>query len=91
MSFVQYEARTNDIESKYQWIFSEQNIMSSKIRVCSRCFGKCTRHHGLNVLNRFGKTLFRIRLVRFAIKEYQRRHTPIEPNWNGSTSAKEIK
>ena len=25
-----------DDESKYQWIFSEQNIMSSKIRVCSR-------------------------------------------------------
>ena len=40
MSSIQYEAGIYDIESKYQWIFSEQNIMSSKIRVCSRCFGK---------------------------------------------------
>ena len=72
MPSVQYEARTND-ESKYQWIFSEQNIMNSKIRVCSRCFEKCTPP-------RFGQTLYRIHLVRFAIDEYQRRHTPIEPS-----------
>ena len=39
MSTIQYEAE-NGIESKYQWIFSEQNIMSSKMRVCSRCFGR---------------------------------------------------
>ena len=73
MSSIQSEARLYDIESKYQWIFSEQNIMSSKIRVCSRCFETCTRP-------RFGQTLFRIRLVNFAIEEYQRRHTPIEPS-----------
>lgn len=52
--------------------------MSSKIRVCGDCFGECTRPHGLNVLLRAGHTLYRIRVVHFAVKEYQRRHTPIK-------------
>jgi hypothetical protein len=80
MNAIQYEANISDSESKNHWIFSEQNIMSSKIRVCSHCFGECTRPHGLNVLPRLGNTLYRIRVVRFAVKEYQRRHTPIEPS-----------
>jgi hypothetical protein len=78
MNTIQYDANISDRESKYQWIFSEQNIMSSKMRVCNQCFGECTHPHGLNVLLRFGNILYRIRIVKFAVKEHQRRHTPIE-------------
>jgi hypothetical protein len=78
MNAIQYDANISDSKSKNQWIFSEQNIMSSKIRVCDQCFGECTRPHGSNVLLRFGNTLYRIRVVKFAVEEYQRRHTPIE-------------
>jgi hypothetical protein len=42
MSAIQYDASIYDRESKNQWIFSEQNIMSSKTRVCSQCFGVYT-------------------------------------------------
>ena len=49
--------------------------MSSKIRICSRCYGEYKWHEkwwdGHFVSNR-------IRKVYFAIEEYQRRHTPIE-------------
>jgi hypothetical protein len=77
MSIIQYETDIYKI-TKNKWIFSEQNIMSSKIRVCSQCFGECTRPHGLNVLPRHGHTLYRIRVVQSAVLEYQRRHTPIK-------------
>jgi hypothetical protein len=77
MYIIQYETDIYKL-SKNKWIFSEQNIMSSKTRVCSQCFGECTRPHGLNVLPRHGNTLYRIRVVQSAVQEYQRRHTSLE-------------
>lgn len=75
MSDIIREAKDFDIENKNQWIFSEQNIMSSKIRICSQYYGEYKWHErwwdGHFVSNR-------IRQVYFAIEEYQRRHTPIE-------------
>ena len=38
MSAIQNDIGIDDIKSKYQWIFSEQNIMSSKIRCVWRLF-----------------------------------------------------
>ena len=37
MSTIQSVAKGYYIDIKYQWIFSEQNIMSSKTRVCGDC------------------------------------------------------
>jgi hypothetical protein len=75
MSDIQGEAKDFNIESKNQWIFSEHNIMSSKIRICNECHGEYkwppTWQEGHFVTNR-------IRQVYFAVKEYERRHTPIE-------------
>ena len=75
ISDINREAKDFDIENKNQWIFSKQNIMSSKIRICSQCYGEYKWHErwwdGHFVSNR-------IRRVYFAIEEYQRRHTPIE-------------
>ena len=75
ISDINREAKDFDIENKNQWIFSKQNIMSSKIRICSQCYGEYKwparwedRHFVSN----------RIRRVYFAVEEYQRRHTPIE-------------
>lgn len=34
------QAKRSGIESKYQWIFTEQNILSSKRRECSDCHGE---------------------------------------------------
>ena len=59
-------------DSEYQWIFSEQNIMRSKTRICGDCqqkhnWGRCRRFEMPNNLQR----------MCFAVKEYQRLHTPI--------------
>jgi hypothetical protein len=75
ISDIKWEAKDYDIESKNQWIFSKQNIMSSKIRICSECHGEYEWHpkwHDGHFLSN------RIRQVYFSIEEYQRRHTPIE-------------
>ena len=64
------QAKRSGIESKHQWIFTEQNILSSKRRECSDC-------HGEYKFPGFGNVGRRIDSVFFAVKEYQRLHTPI--------------
>jgi hypothetical protein len=70
-----YQAKYSGIESNYQWIFSKQNILSSKIRICVDCRGDYEWRG-------FDKWKIRINEVFFAVKEYQRLHTPI----NSATS-----
>ena len=74
--FMLSELNTSDsIKDEYQWIFSEQNIASSKTRVCVDCFTE----HKLPSLWEFddhSRSVF-THYVFFAVKEYQRRHTPI--------------
>jgi hypothetical protein len=70
ISQVIYQAKHSGIESKYQWIFTEQNILSSKRRECSDC-------HGEYKFPGFGNVGRRIDRVFFAVEEYQRLHTPI--------------
>ena len=70
ISQVIYQAKHSGIESKYQWIFTEQNILSSKRRECADC-------HGEYKFPGFGNVGLRIDRVFFAVKEYQRLHTPI--------------
>lgn len=63
-----------DIDSQHQWIFSDQNIMNSKTRICVDCYGEYKKDVEVKDI------LFiyiRIRTVYFAVEEYQRRHTPI--------------
>jgi hypothetical protein len=75
MSDIQEEAKDFDIEGTNRWIFSEHNILNSKIRICTECHGEYEWPGGWRdphfVTNR-------IRQVYFAVEEYQRRHTPIE-------------
>jgi hypothetical protein len=73
MEQVQSVAETCDIDSKYRWIFSEQNIMSSRIRVCEECQEKYKR----KLWGGFETSAIHLQLVCLAIEEYQRRHTPI--------------
>ena len=74
VSEVQTVVEANDINSEYHLIFSQQNIMSSKTRVCISCQQK----------NKWGQwrgseiPTNHIEKVCFAVKEYQRRHTPID-------------
>lgn len=75
MSAIQHGVKEFNIESQNQWVFSEQNIMSSKKRVCTQCFGEYIRPNRWNPR----ASSFRIRRVCFAVQEYQRLHTPIEP------------
>jgi hypothetical protein len=75
MSDIQYEAKDFDIENKNKWIFSEHNVMSSKIRICNECYRKYQWPRGWHDPHFIA---YRIRQVYFAVTEYQRRHTPIE-------------
>ena len=75
ISAVQREAKDFDIESKNQWIFSEQNTMGSKIRICTQCYRAYKWPSGWDDYHFVAN---RIRTVYFAVEEYQRRHTPIE-------------
>jgi hypothetical protein len=70
ISQVIFQSKRSGIESKYQWIFTEQNIMSSKTRQCPDC-------HGEYKFPGFGNWRRRIDRVFFAVEEYQRLHTPI--------------
>lgn len=63
-------AEMYNIDNKYQWIFSEQNIKNSKTRICS----DCQKEYKWRV--RWGFEI-QVEGVCFAIKEYQRCHTPI--------------
>jgi hypothetical protein len=74
---IQCEVKDFDIKNKNKWIFSEHNIMSSKIRICTGCYGKYQWPGGWHDPY---FVAYRIRQVNFAVTEYQRRHTPIESN-----------
>ena len=67
--WIQFVAEGYDINTNYQWIFSEQNIKGSKTRLC----GNCQKRYG-------GKmrmpTVF-VDAVCLAVQEYQRLSTPI--------------
>jgi hypothetical protein len=76
VSNIKSEAKKFKIESENEWIFSKQNIMSSKIRVCEQCFEEIIYYHRWNS----AASSVRIQKVFFAVEEYQRRHTPIEPS-----------
>ncbi len=75
-----------EIEDKYQWIFSEQNIMNSITRLCFGCHKEYKRYFESNY-PRYASRIesdnlhfddVNISGVCFAVQEYQRRHTPIE-------------
>jgi hypothetical protein len=77
MSDIRREAKDFDIQSRNLWIFSEHNIMSSKIRICTEC------HERYEWPERWRDGHFvsnRIRQVYFAVTEYQRPRTPIASN-----------
>jgi hypothetical protein len=70
---VQYTSKFYDIDSKYQWIFSEQNIIGSKTRLCVNCKEESAweRWERWEILD------IHLCSVCFAVKEYQRRHIPL--------------
>jgi hypothetical protein len=74
VSEIQSAAKMRNIDIKYQWIFSEQNIMSSKTRICN----DCQKEYKWRVWRGFETRTMRIHKVYFAIEEYQRCHTPID-------------
>lgn len=73
ISEIQSVAKRFNIDSKYQWVFSEQNIMRSKTRICGDCQQKYKwgRWRGLEM------PTINIQCICFAVEEYQRLHTPI--------------
>ena len=75
LSDIQSQTEDFDIESINQWIFSEDNMISSKMRICTDCYGE---YEWPNWWKKGFESIFRIRLVYFAVEEYQRRHTPID-------------
>jgi hypothetical protein len=74
-SNIQDKLKYYNIENKHYWIFSQQNLMSSKMRVCTRCFNVFIHPHRWNP----EASWCRVRKVFFAVKEYERRQTPIKP------------
>jgi hypothetical protein len=67
---IRSEGNRFNIDSQYKWVFSDQNIMNSKTRICVACYEEYK--------GRFNPPYtVCIRLVYFAVEEYQRRHTPI--------------
>jgi hypothetical protein len=73
ISQIQSVAKWSDIESRYQWIFSEQNIMNSITRVCVDCQQK----YNWGQWRGFEMPSINIQRICFAVEEYQRLHTPI--------------
>jgi len=65
---------TSHIDSKFQWIFSEQNIMSSKTRMCVDCKQK----YKWRAWRNYDMSMAKMQRVCFAVEEYQRQHTPIK-------------
>jgi hypothetical protein len=72
ISQIQSVAERFEIDSRYQWIFSEQNIISSITRVCADCRQKYNwgQWRGLEM------PTVNIQRICFAVEEYQRLHTP---------------
>jgi hypothetical protein len=73
ISQIQSVAKELDIDSRYQWIFSEQNITSSITRVCVDCQQK----YNWGQWRGFEMSSINIQRICFAVEEYQRLHTPI--------------
>ena len=69
---IRFEGKDFSIDPQHQWIFSDQNIMNSKTRLCVDCYEEYKGHFTKDIL-----LAIRIREVFFAVTEYQRRHTPI--------------
>jgi hypothetical protein len=74
IDMIRFEGKDFAIENKYQWIFSDQNITNSRTRLCVDCHGE---YKGYLELKDIHYMAIHIRVVYFAIEEYQRRHTPI--------------
>jgi hypothetical protein len=74
ISQIQSVAKELDIDSRYQWIFSEQNIKSSITRVCADCQQK----YNWGQWRGFEMSSINIQRICFAVEEYQRRHTPLD-------------
>ena len=73
---IRFEGKDFDIMNQYQWIFSDENILNSKTRVCVSCYEEEYKEH-VDVKD-IHFIAIRIRTVYFAVEEYQRRHTPID-------------
>jgi hypothetical protein len=71
---IKFDGKGFNIDSQHQWIFSDQNIMNSKTRICVDCYGEYKKDVEVNDIHFIA---IRIRTVYFAVEEYQRRHTPI--------------
>lgn len=74
IDMIRFEGKDFEIENKFQWIFSDQNIMNSRTRLCVDCHGE---YKGCLELKDLHFTAIHIHEVYFAIEEYQRRHTII--------------
>jgi hypothetical protein len=74
IDMIRFEGKDFAIENKYQWIFSDQNITNSRTRLCVDCHGE---YKGYLELKDIHYMAIHIRVVYFAIEEYQRQHTPI--------------
>ena len=72
---IRFEGKDFDIDNQHQWIFSDQNILNSRTRICVDCFEEYKEPFELKDIHFIA---IRIRTVYFAIMEYQRRHTPID-------------
>ena len=75
IDMVRFEANDFDIDNQHQWIFSDQNILNSRTRICVDCFEEYKEPFELKDIHFIA---IRIRTVYFAVMEYQRRHTPID-------------
>jgi len=73
ISWIRSRVTIQNIDSKYQWIFSEHNIMSSKTRLCADCKEeyKWGGWRGWEIPG------IHIQWICRAVEEYQRCHTPI--------------
>ena len=72
VSWIRSRATIQNIDSEYQWIFSEQNIMGSKTRLCADCKREYKwEWRGWEIPDIHKQWIYR------AVEEYQRCHTPI--------------
>jgi hypothetical protein len=74
IDMIRFEGKDFQIENKFQWIFSDRNIMNSRTRLCVDCHGEYKEYLDLKDIHYMA---IHIRVVYFAIEEYQRRHAPI--------------
>jgi hypothetical protein len=72
---IKFDGKGFNIDSQHQWIFSDQNIMNSKTRICVDCYIEYKKDVEVEDIHFIA---IRIRTVYFAVEEYQRRHTSID-------------